>query len=99
MDASEIREVLKDKKLKSIWGELQGEELKTAPKGFSKDHENIDLIRKKQYVFTKNFMDEEVLSPNFITEVNDAFKAIRPFFDYMTEVLTTDINGVSLIEN
>ncbi len=99
LDGSEIREVLKDKKLKSIWGELQGEELKTAPKGFSKEHENIDLIRKKQYVFTKNFTDEEVLSPNFITKVNDAFKAIRPFFDYMTEVLTTDINGVSLIEN
>lgn len=99
MDSTEIREILKGKKLKSIWGDLEGEELKTAPKGFDKEHENIDLIRKKQYVFTKNFTDEEVLSPNFITKVNDAFKAIRPFFDYMTEVLTTDINGVSLIEN
>jgi hypothetical protein len=26
------------------------------------------------------------------------FKATRPFFDYMSEVLTMDLNGVSLIE-
>jgi uncharacterized protein (TIGR02453 family) len=99
MDSSEIREILAGKKLKSIWGELEGEELKTAPKGFNKEHENIDLIRKKQFVFTKNFTDEEVLSPDFINEVNEAFKAIRPYFDYMTDVLTTDENGLSLIDN
>jgi uncharacterized protein (TIGR02453 family) len=98
VDASEFREILKDKKLQQFWGELGGEELKTAPKGFNKEHENIDLIRKKQFVFTKRFTDEEVMSPNFINEVNEAFKSIRPYFDYMTEVLTTDINGISLIE-
>ncbi|PWH81264.1 DUF2461 domain-containing protein [Brumimicrobium oceani] len=99
LDASEIRTILADQHLKSIWGELEGEELKTAPKGFSKDHKNIDLIRKKQFVFTKNFTDQEVLSADFIKEVDTAFKAIRPYFDYMSEVLTTDENGLSLIEN
>lgn len=98
MDASEIREILANKTFKQVWGELEGEELKTAPKGFDKEHENIDLIRKKQFVFTKNFTDEEVMSPGFMKEVNDAFKAIRPYFDYMTEVLTTDVNGVSLLD-
>lgn len=98
IDSSEIREILNNNKFKQNWGELEGEELKTAPKGFDKEHENIDLIRKKQFVFTKKYTDEEVLSPDFINEVNDMFKAIRPFFDYMTEVLTTDINGVSLID-
>ena len=97
MDSTEIRKILNDKKFKQVWGELEGEELKTAPKGFNKEHENIDLIRRKQFLFTKRFTDEEVLSPDFINQVNSAFKAIRPYFDYMTEVLTTDVNGVSLI--
>ena len=35
-------------------GKLSGDEVKTAPKSFSKEHPNIDLI-KKQYVFVKNF--------------------------------------------
>ncbi|WP_417266504.1 DUF2461 domain-containing protein [Brumimicrobium sp.] len=99
MDATEIREILGDKTFKNIWGEMEGEELKTAPKGFNKEHENIDLIRKKQFVFTKNFTDEEVLSPGFMEEINNAFKAIRPYFDFMTEVLTTDENGMSNFED
>jgi len=97
LDASEIRTILKNKKFNQIWGDFVGEEVKTAPKGFSKEHENIDLIRKKQFIFTKKYTDKEVTSPNFINEVNSAFKAIRPYFDYMSEVLTTDLNGVSLI--
>ncbi|WP_345276228.1 DUF2461 domain-containing protein [Litoribaculum gwangyangense] len=97
MDDSEIREILEDKKIKSIWGGFVGDEVKMAPKGFSKDHKAIDLIKKKQYIFTKKFTDEEVLDAGFITEIDEAFKAIRPYFDYMSDVLTTDLNGVSLI--
>jgi uncharacterized protein (DUF2461 family) len=72
--------------------------VKTAPKGFNKEHKAIDLIRKKQFIFTKKFTDKEVLAPNFIKDVNEAFKAIRPYFDYMSDVLTTDLNGVSLLK-
>ncbi|MCF7560726.1 DUF2461 domain-containing protein [Sabulilitoribacter multivorans] len=96
-DDSEIRAILKDKKFKSVWGDFVGDEVKTAPKGFSKDHKAIDLIKKKQYIFIKKFTDKEVLSDNFISEVDEAFKAVRPYFNYMSDVLTTDLNGVSLI--
>jgi len=97
MDDEEIRTILNNKTLKNIWGGLVGDEVKTAPKGFSKEHNAIDLIKKKQFIFTKKFSDKEVLSSNFINEVDVAFKVIRPYFDYMSDVLTTDLNGVSLI--
>ncbi|MBT8303037.1 MAG: DUF2461 domain-containing protein, partial [Bacteroidia bacterium] len=97
-DDDEIREVINDKAFKKVWGELVGDEVKTAPKGFNKEHKAIDLIRKKQFIFTKKFTDKEVLSPNFIKDVDNAFKAIRPYFDYMSDVLTTDLNGVSLLK-
>ncbi|TXG39735.1 DUF2461 domain-containing protein [Seonamhaeicola maritimus] len=99
MDDSEIREILANKKFNSIWGDtFVGDEVKTAPKGFSKEHKAIDLIKKKQYIFIKKFTDKEALSAGFIDEVNASFKAIRPYFDYMSDVLTTDLNGVSLID-
>ncbi|WP_282135872.1 DUF2461 domain-containing protein [Seonamhaeicola maritimus] len=99
MDDSEIREILANKKFNSIWGDtFVGDEVKTAPKGFSKEHKAIDLIKKKQYIFIKKFTDKEVLSAGFIDDVNASFKAIRPYFDYMSDVLTTDLNGVSLID-
>lgn len=97
MDDQEIRDIINDKTFKSTWGELTGDELITAPKGFDREHKAIDLIRKKQYVFIKKFSDKEVLESNFITQVNEAFKTIRPYFNYMSDVLTTDLNGVSII--
>ena len=98
MEADEFREVINQPELKSIWGELQGDEVKTAPKGFDKEHPDIDLIRKKQFVFMRNFKDSEVLSPTFLDEVDRSYKAIRPYFDLMSEILTTNLNGESILE-
>jgi uncharacterized protein (TIGR02453 family) len=97
MDDSEIRAILSDKAFKNIWGDFVGDELKTAPKGFDREHPAIDLIRRKQFIFTKKYTDEEVLAPHFLNDTNEAFKKIRPYFDYMSEVLTTDLNGTSII--
>jgi len=95
----ELRHILKESNFKNIFGGvLTGEELKTSPKGFQKDHPAMDLIRKKGFIAVKHFTDEEVLAPNFLDEVNRSFKALRPFFNYMSEVLTTDLNGVSTID-
>lgn len=95
----EIRQILnEDKFSKYFGGELVGDELKTAPKGFQRDHPAIDLIRKKGFIAVRNFTDKEVLDDNFVNEVNKSFRALRPFFDYMSEVLTTDLNGASLID-
>jgi len=99
MDDSEIRDILADKKFNTVWGNsFVGDEVKTAPRGFDKEHKAIDLIKKKQYIFTKKFTDKAVLDANFLDEVNASFKAIRPFFDYLSDVLTTDLNGASLID-
>jgi uncharacterized protein (TIGR02453 family) len=98
IDAEEYRQIMDNKAFKKQWGSLSGEEVKTAPKGFSKEHPNIDLIKKKQHVFIKNFSDQEVLSSDFIRVIDTHFQNIRPFFDYMSHVLTTDLNGVSLLE-
>lgn len=97
MDDDEIRTIINDEKFKSVWGNIVGDEVKTAPKGFSKDHKAIDIIKKKQHIFIKKYTDKEVLSSNFINDVNTSFKAIRPYFNYMSDVLTTDLNGVSLV--
>ena len=98
MDASPLRHIIDDENFNSVWGKLQGESLKTAPKGFDKEHPDIDLIRHKQFIFTRHFNDETVLSPGFLETVDGTFKAIRPYFDFMSSVLTTNLNGESLID-
>ena len=95
-DANEFRKILKSKEIYSIWGNLEGTELKTAPRNFDKNHPDIDLIRKKQFVFKINYSDKEVLEKRFIDKIELSLKAIRPFLNYMTDVLTTDENGESI---
>lgn len=97
MDSTELRKLMNKPTFKSIWGELQGDELKSAPRGFDKLDPNIDLIRKKQFIFTKKYSDKEVLSKDFKNEVIENFRVIRPYFDYMSSVLTTNLNGESTL--
>ena len=96
-DATPLRKILKSKSFINTFGTLQGEQVKTTPKGFDAANPAIDLIRYKQYLLMKKFTDKEVLSDDFLKKVNEAFKNMRPFFDYMSEVLTTDVNGISII--
>ena len=75
---------------------MEGSELKTAPRNFDKNHPDIDLIRKKQYIFSIDFSNKEICEPNFINRLEYALKKVKPFTDYMSDVLTTDENGESL---
>lgn len=97
MDTSHIKKVEQEEKFKEYFGVLEGKEgVKTAPKGFDKNHPAIDLIKKKQFMAIRNFTDEEVFSPNFEEECVQTLLTLRPFFDYMTDILSTDLNGEPL---
>jgi uncharacterized protein (TIGR02453 family) len=92
------KKLLVNKTLTKTFGKMRGEQVGSAPRGYAKDNRAIDLLRYKQFIFKHEFKDKEVLSPDFMLKVNDTFKKLRPFFDYMSEVLTTDANGVSVIK-
>lgn len=96
LDAEELREIINTTEFKKFFGKLVGEEVKTAPKGFDKNHPDIDLIKKKQFLVMRKFTNKDVLSDNFKDEVIATFQAMRPYFDYMSSVLTTNLNGESL---
>jgi uncharacterized protein (TIGR02453 family) len=95
-DDKPMRAIIQSKTFRDTFGELQGEQVKTAPKGFSKDHPAIDLLRYKQFLISHPFSDKEILAPDFADKLTDVFVKMRPFFDYMSEVLTTDANGVPI---
>mgnify|MGYP000156216319 CR=1 FL=1 len=92
----ELRDIINDKTFKKYFGILDGDKLKTSPRGYAKDHPAVDLLRYKQFLVSHKFTDKQVTSPNFVDEMVDAFRAIRPFFNYMSEVLTTDANGTPI---
>lgn len=89
--------LFKAPELTTTFGTLRGEQVKTAPKGFDKNHPGIDWLRYKQFLLRHSFTDQEILQPDFVTRVDGIFQQLRPFFDYMSEVLTTNANGESIL--
>ena len=95
-DDKPLRKIIADPVFVKTFGTLKGDAVKTAPKGFSKDHPAIDLLRHKQFLVSHSFTEKEVTSPDFVKKLSQSFQNMRPFFDYMSEVLTTDSNGVPI---
>jgi len=99
MDTTEIRAILSQKDFKKAFdGFNQEYAVKTAPKGFSKEDSNIDLIRLKSYFVVHKFTDAEIHSKGFKDNLLHHYELLRPYFDYMSDVLTTDLNGASILD-
>ena len=97
LDGEEFKRIINQKTIKDFWGDIKGNELKTSPKGFDSDHKHIDMIKKKQFIFIKKLKEKEILDEIFQKELVNYYISIRPFFDYMSEILTTNLNGESTI--
>lgn len=96
-DPQPLRKIIASADFQKTFGELKGDKVKTAPKGYAKDHPAIDLLRHKQFVVSRSFSDKEIMAPDFLEKVVDTFCKMHPFFNYMSEVLTTDSNGVLVV--
>jgi uncharacterized protein (TIGR02453 family) len=92
-DGRPLREIISTEKFIASFGSLQGEQLKTAPKGFESTHPDIDLLRYKQFLLIRKFSNTELLSENFAILADEAFREMRPFLDYMSAVLSGNANG------
>ena len=91
------KKILAGKKTRETFGEMRGVAVSTAPQGYQRTHPAIELLRHKQFYLERKFTDKEVLQPDFLKVLNQTFKNLRPYFDYMSDVLTTDLNGVSVL--
>lgn len=76
--AEEYREIIDDPDFKKEFPEMYDDKLKTAPKGFSKDHEHIDLLRYKSFIFSKTFNDSVVTGDKYVQEMVSAFHRLYP---------------------
>lgn len=86
-DASPFKKILAAKEFKKQFGELEGEALKKAPKGFAPDHPDIGLLKLKQAIVSRAFSDKDVLAPGFGRQVLAAAKAMKPFLDYLNAAI------------
>lgn len=66
---------------------IEGDALKTAPKGFPKDWPKIEYLRFKSYAFMHRFDDMQAISPDFSDYAAGAFKALKPFNSWINRIV------------
>src|ERR1035437_8412107 len=81
----ELVKIIKAKNFVKYFGELSGEKLKSAPKGYPKDHLHIELLKLKSYLVENEVKDKMVLSNDYFDHVINVFNAMKPLNDYLNE--------------
>lgn len=82
-NTKEFKKILNSASFKKYFGDIEGDKLKTAPKGFPKDHPELELLQFKSYLAVNNVDDKIVTSDKFLKHATDVFKAMKPFDDFL----------------
>ena len=67
--------------------DLGGESLSRAPRGFDKDHELIDDIKRTSFIAVRDLDVEDCLSPRFQRKVETSFAAASPFMKFLCKAV------------
>lgn len=84
---TKFKKILADKEFKSVFNELEGEKLKTAPRDFPKDHPEIELLRHKSFLAVQNLNESIISKEYFLNHCSDSFKVVKPFKDFLNQGL------------
>lgn len=87
-NGKKLKNIIDDNGFKKIFTEPYTEDkLKTAPKGYPKDHPDLYLLQLKHYVYMHKVTDSEVAAPNFSNKVADVYKTLLPFNHFLNEAI------------
>jgi uncharacterized protein (TIGR02453 family) len=85
-----LKKIINVKKFKSIYkGFDDFDKLKNMPKGYPKDHPEIELLKQKSYIVSRAFTDKQVMDKKFIKTVAESAKVIKPLNDFIRQAIAT----------
>ncbi len=88
-NGAQLLEILDDPKIKEAFGSLQrfeDQRLKTAPRGFDKEHEYIDLLRNKSFILSKELPAGFFQQQDWVVRLADFYQITKPFNDWLNVV-------------
>lgn len=86
-NAAELKKIVDKRKFKDLFGTIQGDGLKRAPKGYAEDHPNIELLKRKSFIVIHRLSDEEIANISADRCVS-IFSEIKPMNDYFNVAIS-----------
>ena len=88
-NGEELKKIINKLSFKKTFGNLYEDvKLKSAPKGFSNNHEYIELLRNKTFAVVHEFNTEEALQGNLEKKLIKVYKEMLPFRRYLNQAVT-----------
>ena len=66
---------------------MYDDQLKTAPKGYPKDFEHVDLLKYKSYIVSRQFDDKLVTGDQLLKETLDSYRLMNPMIRFINYAL------------
>jgi uncharacterized protein (TIGR02453 family) len=77
--------IIENKEFANFFGQLEGEKLKTAPKGFPRDHPLIELLKMKSYLVSRMIPDREITSTDCFELIIKGSRIMKPLNDFLND--------------
>ena len=75
--------IVESREFRKAFGELEGEQLKSAPKGFPAEHPAARYLRYKQYLFGEIHPASLATSPKFLPRLLNCFEKSMPLIRFL----------------
>lgn len=88
-NGKDLKKILSSKAFKSCYDGLDEEhKLKTTPKGYAKDHPDIELLKLTSFIAWHSINDKEVTSPSLNKLLVNSAKALIPFNRFLATAIS-----------
>lgn len=77
--------IIKSKEFRDYFGEIEGEKLKSAPKGYSRDNQYIEYLKMKSFLISKMISDKDITGEECFDYIIRASRAMKPLNDFLSD--------------
>ncbi|MFK7905172.1 MAG: DUF2461 domain-containing protein [Chitinophagales bacterium] len=84
----DFSKIVTEPKFVRFFGGLQGAQLKTAPKGYPKDHPAIKYLRFKDFVAVRKIDNQQVTAPDLVKVIAETMLTMKPLNDYLKQAIS-----------
>ena len=87
-DAGAFKKIVSQPDFVHLFGELRGERLKRAPKGFPADFQDVEWLKLKDFTVLHAFSDQAVCSEDFGRQAVHVFHQMKPLNDFIYRAIS-----------
>lgn len=96
-NGEELISIFNQPTFKDAFGGMEGEKLKTSPKGYDSEHPHIDLLRFKSFIVSSPISDKEISSGNYKKTALSKFRLMKPFHDFLAKATEPSEDGAGIL--